>query len=233
MQLTMNTPFKIKAPVTIFELHPEGAYAARLYSLIDLGEQDGSFGPKHQVNLTWETSETMADGRPFSISQRFTWSLHEKSRLRPVVEAMLKRKLTDDDFKYGMEPGKLVGTEMLLTVRHELAKAGDRTFATVHAVGPLPKGMRCGPAVNKPRMLWLEPGGWDAKVFDALPDWQKKIIEASPDFKRLIAQLSKPRAAPKAMPQPRGKKALDKFATKPQEQASIAEELDDEIPFDV
>ena len=74
-----------------FELAPVGVHPARCYRVIDLGTQttewQGQTKKAHKVMLTWELlgDERMADGRPFSISKRFTASTHEKGVRCTVV----------------------------------------------------------------------------------------------------------------------------------------------------
>jgi hypothetical protein len=202
-------------PVTNYELAPEGSFAARLYSLIDLGTQETAFGVKHQLFLSWEIDERTEDGKPFTVSRRFTWSLHEKSGLRSPVEALLGRKLADDELKFGFDIAQLLGATCLVTIEHSMK--GDRNYANVKSVSPLPKGMNCQPAVNAKKFLWLTGDGWNITVFDGLTEWMRQTIEKSPEYHALWAPK------PKAKPVPSKPIAAQK--------PTIADDLNDAIPF--
>jgi hypothetical protein len=71
-----------------FESIPPGTYPAVCYRVIDLGRQETEYqGEKkiqHKVLLSWDIADEetrMSDGRPFTISSRYTWSMHEKAQL--------------------------------------------------------------------------------------------------------------------------------------------------------
>ena len=63
-----------------FELPPAGTHLATCYRVVDLGTQNsnymGQVKRQHKILLSWELpDELMADGRPFTIGQRYTWSI--------------------------------------------------------------------------------------------------------------------------------------------------------------
>src|SRR5688572_17810697 len=76
---------------------PPGTHPAICYRFIDLGTQTSSFPgnngqPKQtrKVMISWEITDPelrMEDGKPFSISSRYTWSMHEKATLRKTLES--------------------------------------------------------------------------------------------------------------------------------------------------
>src|SRR6185369_10438591 len=62
---------------------PAGTHLGICYRVIDLGTQSTNFNGEtklaHKVLVSWEIpDEKMDDGRPFTISQSYTWSMHEK-----------------------------------------------------------------------------------------------------------------------------------------------------------
>ena len=78
---------------------PEGTFPATCYRFIDLGTQAGEYmGASkiaRKVMLSWEITDPetrMEDGKPFTISSRFTWSMHEKSTLRKTLEKLADEK---------------------------------------------------------------------------------------------------------------------------------------------
>ena len=66
---------------------PAGVHPAICIGFIDMGTQETRFGNKHQIRIRWELpTELMEDGRPFTISSTYTWSMSSKSRLRADLE---------------------------------------------------------------------------------------------------------------------------------------------------
>jgi len=66
-----------------YELAPAGSHTAVCFRVADLGTQTGIYGPKQQILISWELpDEQMADGRPFTISRRYTFSSSHQSTLR-------------------------------------------------------------------------------------------------------------------------------------------------------
>lgn len=174
-----------------FELAPAGTFVAICYRFIDRGTQINEFNgerkTRREVMLTWELpDEKMEDGRPFSISKTYTWSMHEKATLRKDLEAWRGRAFTDEDFEgpNAFNTKKLLGAPCMLSVTHETKK--DRTFAKVASIGKLVKGMQVPALVNPTVYLALVKEDFDAGVFGALSDKMREIIAGSPEYRELM-----------------------------------------------
>lgn len=155
-----------------FELTPAGAHVARCYSVVDLGMQETSFGTKRRVRISWELpDERMQDGRPFSVSKNYTLSLNEKSNLAADLAAWRGRPFSAAERK-GFDVHSVLGATCMLNVVHN--ESGDRTFANVASISPLPKRTECPPAINKP--LAFSTTDYTAEQYAALPDWLKDRI---------------------------------------------------------
>jgi hypothetical protein len=178
---------------------PAGTFPAICYRIVDLGTQATSFKGEekhlHKVMLSWELKgdETiMDDGRPMTIHQRYTWSMHEKATLRRQLEAWLGRKFVDADFgPGGFDIRKLLGMGCLISVMHDEGKNGS-IFANVASVTKLPKGMQAGSLFNETAFLFLTPEGFNPAVFEALSDSLKTTIKKSPEYQRLFGDKPKP-----------------------------------------
>lgn len=156
---------------------PEGNHAARLYMLVDLGLHEktwqGETKIKHLVHLGWELpDELMEDGRPFTISARLTYSMHEKSTLRKFIEGWRGAKFKDEEVAE-FDITKLVGRACMVQVAHRKANNGN-TYADVIAVTSLPKGMQVPPGVNDP--LIYSPESHQQAIYDRLSPFLKKLI---------------------------------------------------------
>lgn len=171
---------------------PAGTFPAICCRVIDLGTQSTSFKGEekhqHKVMLSWELKgddTIMDDGRPMTIHQRYTWSMHEKATLRRQLEAWLGRKFSDADFGAGgFDIRKLLGMSCLISIVHE--DRGDKVYANVGSVMKLPKAMpTAGSLFNEPVFLALTPDGFDAAVFETLSDNLKTTIRKSPEYQRL------------------------------------------------
>jgi hypothetical protein len=174
-----------------FELPPAGTHIAVCYRVIDLGTQQGSFNgqPKtqHKVLIGWELSdERMKDERPFSISQRYTWSMSEKATLRKHLESWRGQPFTSADFgPGGFNIKNILGVGCLITIQH-VARPDGRIFANVTGVSKLMKGMVTPPMVNERLYLWIHPGLWSNDLFHKLGKGLQQTIMVSPEYRELI-----------------------------------------------
>ena len=172
MSLTLSAVSKSTETV------PAGTFAARCYQIIDLGHQTTSFEGQvkvvPQVRISWELSELMADGRPFSISKEYTASIGDKANLRKDLEAWRGRAFTTDELKnFSLE--NVLGAPCLLGVVHRPSKDGSKVYANVGSVMALPKGMSAPELVNP--AVKFDIATFDTKVFDSLSNYvQKKIM---------------------------------------------------------
>jgi hypothetical protein len=122
---------------------PDGAIQGVLVDVIDLGQVTTTYAGEsktsHKINLVWQMDERKDDGTRFLVFQRQTLSLHPKANLRKVVETLRGKKFTDEEAEAGFELDDLKGVNALLTIVHN--QVGDRIYANVSGVSPLPKGM--------------------------------------------------------------------------------------------
>lgn len=196
---------------------PAGTFVGVCYRFIDLGTQktewQGQAKIARKIMISWELGEElMEDGRPFTISKRYTWSMHEKAVLRHDLQGWRGRAFEPADFgDNGFDTRKLLGVPCILTVTHETK--GDKTYANVAGIGKIMKGLDPRPLVNERVYLSLEPGEFDKAVFDKLSDGIKRIIMASPEYVQLTG------AAPSQAQPAHG------------EPVGLGHQLDDEIPF--
>lgn len=174
-----------------FELTPAGTFTAICYRFLDRGTQMNEFNgdrkTRREVMLTWELcGELMDDGRPFSASKTYTWSMHEKATLRKDLEAWRGKSFTDDDFDgpNAFNTKKLLGAPCTLTITH--VTKGDRTYANVASIGKAMKGVEIPALVNSKIYLALVKDEFDSTVFAGLSDKMREIIAGSPEYRELM-----------------------------------------------
>ena len=177
MSLTLSATNKSSETV------PAGTFATRCYQIIDLGHQTTSFEGEvkvvPQVRITWELSELMADGRPFSISREYTATFGPKGNLRKMLEAWRGRPFTQEELG-GFSLENVLGAPCLIGVVHKPSKDGTKVYANVNSVMALPKGMTCPDAVNP--AVKFDIGTFDEEVFNKLPDWLRSKILMSKEM---------------------------------------------------
>lgn len=168
------------AKATDFPKAPVGTHIARCYQVIDLGHQkivwQGSEKWQPKIMITWELlgDERMDDGKPWSISNRYTLSLSDKSILAPMLEAWRGKpfSLTERD---GFDIKNVLGAYCMLNVVHN--EVNDKTYANVSAVMALPKGTPKPDAVNANVYFNL-----DTDDIAILPEWIQGIVKKSQEF---------------------------------------------------
>lgn len=170
---------------------PEGTHPATCYRFIDLGTQAGEYmgAPKiaRKVMLSWEITDgelKMDDGKPFTISSRYTWSMHEKATLRKTLESWRGKKFEDGDFgPGGFDIHKLLGAGCYLSVIH--TKKDDKTYSNISSIMKLPKGIAVTPPENPLVYFSLDPDEFDREVFNGFSEGLQNIIKASPEYQAL------------------------------------------------
>jgi hypothetical protein len=171
-----------------FEVLPEGVYIARCYQLIDLGVQetpffneDGTPKTAATVRFVWEIldknedgSEFLReDGKPFTIGQDFTNSLHEKSKLLPFLEGWRGKKFTPEELD-AFELGNVLGTYCQIQVMHKLSTKG-KLFPLVTTALPF-KGTK--PEAVNPNVAF-NMMQWDDEQFSQLSKYAQEKVKES------------------------------------------------------
>lgn len=168
---------------------PEGNHIAVCYRVIDLGTQRGEYMGKEnhrrKLIISWEIpDEKMDDGRPFTIGQRFTWSMSEKAALRAILESWRGKAFTEADFgPQGFDIMNIIGVGCMLNVVH--AHKNGKTYANIASVAKLPKGMTAPAPTNPRNFVWLTREEFLEANFDNLSEGLKSTIQASPEYKAL------------------------------------------------
>lgn len=169
---------------------PAGTHAAICYRFIDLGTQlvewKGTKKTQRKVLIGWELpTELMEDGKPFTVSRRYTWSMSDKSNLRHDLEAWRGKSFTQDDFagpnRFNIR--NILGKACLLSIVHETKD--DKTYANLKGVSSLPKGMAAPEPISEQVYFALEKPLFDAAILATLSDKLQETIKGSPEYKEL------------------------------------------------
>lgn len=169
---------------------PAGTYPARCVLIADLGSQQseyqGEIKHAHKLLVQFEITDPETrrdDGKPFTISKRFTASLHEKAGLRKTLESWRGRPFSPEELR-GFNLQNVLGKPCLLSVVQE--QKGDRTYSNIASIMGLPKGMTCPEPTNTPASFDLSKPDWD--TFDSLSERLQEQIAESPEGRAAIAK---------------------------------------------
>lgn len=171
-----------------FELTPEGNHIAVCYRVIDLGTQHGEYLGKPKVQrkilISWELpDEKMSDGRPFTIGQKFTWSMSEMANLRQTLESWRGKAFAEADFGT-FDIASIIGVGCMLNVVH--VHKNGKTYSNIASVAKLPKGMSA-PAPSNPRnLVWLTREDFIEGNFNDLTEGLKAMITPTQEYKALF-----------------------------------------------
>jgi len=174
------------------EIVEAGSYPSRIYQMIQIGNVAGFQGQiQNKVRIGFELPTELKvfkeenGEQPRVISQKYTLSFHEKSKLRKVIEACEPNalKIGEDGFLEEFDIEALIGKECLITIAHKASKEGNQ-FAYIDSVTRLPKGMICPKAINAPVILSYD--NWNQEIFDKQPDFIKEEIKSSQEYQRMI-----------------------------------------------
>lgn len=169
-----------------FEQAPVGAQIARCIKLIDIGthhgEYEGVANVRHQIIIGWELPGELIQsgdyaGQPFTVSEFYTLSLSEKSKLRPMLESWRGKPFTEDELR-GFDLKNLLGKACMIQVGRN-----KKDRAKVQAVMSLPKGMTVPDQFNP--SVYFDLTKFDQKLFDSLSDGIKGLIEKSDEWAKL------------------------------------------------
>lgn len=216
----MSDPWEVKATTGgtgDFDCPKGGAYPAVLVALVDLGTHPEEFVDKatgkkkykdmRKVQMVWElTSEPSSKpGVNHVVGRDFSMTFSEKSNLRKFAETWRGQRYKDGET---LNISKLVGQKCMLTITE--VKSGEKTFAKVENVSPVPRGME----VQSPK---LTPKAYG--ITDELPAWIPYIYgEKAVDMRSMSREIKG--SAPAQTP----------TAAAPTQQAPATQKTDEFVP---
>jgi len=166
---------------------PEGTHGARLLQVIDLGTQDGIYGPKRNLMVTFElTSKLMDDGRPYTVTAWYGASLNRKSNLRKALTSWLGRELNVDEVQE-FSWNEFAETPCLVQVTHKTNDSGE-VRTKVQSITAIPEGMDVAPLTGELLIFDLE--NFDEEVFSNISEGIQAIVQKSPEYQALTSKLS-------------------------------------------
>jgi len=133
-----------KAGDKTYSLAPEGQWQFVCVDGISLGlHPNPSFDNKieEKYALIFQIDEINPDtGKRFELAQRFTLSVGAKSNLVKFLGQWRGKSYSPEEAKAGVNLAPLDGVNGFMVVEHRPSKSGDKIFANILSVSPLPKG---------------------------------------------------------------------------------------------
>jgi hypothetical protein len=118
-----------------FSPAPEGLWPAVCVDVVDLGIVQTAFGAQVKIQIRWQLEEKdPKTNKRYLVVQSYTPSLHEKSKLRPLLESWRGKKFSADEVKQ-FDVEKLLGANCQLQIIHNIKDEG-RVYANVQAAVP-------------------------------------------------------------------------------------------------
>lgn len=175
---------------TTFEPCPAGTHAARCVGFIDLGSHEQEFqgetkGKKRLILLSFEIpGERRDDGKPFLVSKRYTWSVHEKANLRKDLEAWRSKRFVETDFgPGGFDIRNVIGKPCTIVINH--TEKEGKTYVNIASIGAAMKSITMPDQETETTYLALVDGLFDRQTFDGLTDRMKEMVSKSPEYQAL------------------------------------------------
>jgi hypothetical protein len=201
-----------------YEVVPAGQHLAVCYRLVDAGTREEQYKdnpPKkrHVLFVYWELPEVkMGDGRPFTISKKYTLTLNENGTLFKDLKTWRGKSFTQEELK-GFDLLNVLGVSALLEVEHS-----DEGKARVVSVFKPDGGAKKTDTENEQQAFDIdEYAKGDPKmieIFGSFPEWMQGMIEESFEVSAAMKQASNSASTPSG--------GLDEFKK---------ELSEDEIPF--
>lgn len=174
---------------------PSGTHKARCVRVIDLGSQhNAKYNTSNaKVMLGFELVDCPSGyvyndvDMPHVVSRAFTYSLGDRSLLKPFLEGWRGTAFSHGD-RAAFRIDRVLGAPCLLTCVHNNANNG-KTYCNIHSAAKLPKEM----ASTMPDAIWplwlyqIDKG--DTKehgdVFEKLAPYWKDQIKTSPEWQAM------------------------------------------------
>lgn len=208
-----------------FKRTPQGVHLGRCFRVIDLGTQKTEWQGKEKwsrkVMFSWELHGDddegqpllMDDGRPLSISSRYTLSLGDNAAMRSMLEGWRGRTFTDEELA-GFDLKAVLGQWCMVNVTH--TNKGGKTYENVAGVTPVPKMMRQALPKGENALVFFDVTEPDDRVFSMLSERLQETIRGCKEWQKVNAS-----------------QAAAATAKAPQQASAGAgfDDMDDDIPF--
>lgn len=124
-------PTYVTAYKNKFILAPEKVHHCVCVDVVELGKQKTRYStePTEMVELKWQTSDRMEDGRPYLITRKYNMTLGEGSSLLRDLEDWRGRPFTKEELvRFDLDT--CIGANCLITLKHKEGERGPMQNVT-------------------------------------------------------------------------------------------------------
>lgn len=168
-----------------------GSYRAICYGIVVEGTFLNPFSQREQtkVRFLWELPDEriLKDGKdlPRAISEEYTLTLGEQGKLRPMLESWRGKQFTQEELE-GFDIENVLKAPCLITTMVGISKQG-REYASITAVGRLPKSMEAPKETENPAIVFnVCDKECPLELMEQLPEWIQNRIKESVEYKERI-----------------------------------------------
>lgn len=179
-----------------FEQAPTGVHKAKLFSIVDLGTQTGTYDNKPTVNrqlhFTWElVNKHKEDGKPYVISKFYNQSLGDRSAFIQDITSWFGKAPAIPSKNEEKGPFVLELLNSLLGKGCQLVivdKEGKHKISTVTGLDEDTK--LADGTVNE--TLFFDLDSYDEDTFEKVPKGIQGIVQRSPEYAKAIGATDGP-----------------------------------------
>ena len=185
-----------------FKTVPPGSHLGRLYRIVDIGTQQGTWQDKiiqqrkliFHFELHGEDMQgaplTTDEGKPLIVTKYYNRSLNEKSTLRKHLQAWLN--IDFDKLEEGFDVKSLLGKFVMLGITNYVDKKGE-TRASVESLSPIPSIIQKAGLPEGVNPLFLfDLDKFDSEKYESLSDGIKGLIQNSPEYRKIAQRGYEP-----------------------------------------
>lgn len=161
---------------TDFEPAPADMHNGVCIGVFDIGTHEGMYGAKRKVRLLFEIDSPRKDGKNFTVSADFGFTISKKATLRKIIEGWRGKEFTEAEEDAGYDLGKLVGQPASIQVLH----SKDGKWANIGTISKIMKGITpLKPSYPLCTFFFDDHG---KNIPDGTPDWIAKKIKLSQEW---------------------------------------------------
>ena len=192
-----------KADKARMEVPPAGMHQARCIGLESYGYVKSDLFPETKpspkMGIVWELlGITSSDGQPMTVRQTYTRSLHEKSKLRPVLESWRGKSFTDAELA-AFDLEKVLGAHCSIMISTGKNKDGQEVYKVL-AITPM-QGEANAPSLMATYIWDCIEHGLHGEHWEMLPVWLRRdiCIAQGTTLEELEDQKANAHAAPESL----------------------------------
>lgn len=179
------------------ELPPKGTFPARCYQMIHIGTIKEKFKGEeklcNKVRIGFElpTEQKIFDEtkgeQPFVISQEYTLSMGQKSKLKALLESWRGESFSKEEMK-GFDITEMIGEPCLISISHKESESGSM-YAQITSITQPMKGLDIPKLINDPIIVSFDSVDFIEQL-EKLPDFLQEKIKSSKEYFELTGEIS-------------------------------------------